>query len=244
MKGIWTLVVFMIAIFGFNPGLVQGQSALESPNDRPSLEETLSFIRGTYLGCGYFRGSALPIKVREGDGRLTDGMKQFEIQVIGVSWGASFEVKIEYRKRYTYEDNQHKPYVVWTSDSSYVVESFHLYDLSPDILETNIDGLFHLAIKCHSGSCITQDENKLLGDDYHTQAARETHPGDLVAQSEAISALQATIELQELRIDLKSPKKRTLNQSLYPICSKEVAGSLAKAFSHAITKAGGKKPLF
>ena len=47
------------------------------------------------------------------------------------------------------------------------------------------------------------------------------------------------------QIELKPGEKDLVSPEItYPICSERIAQSLVKAFSHAIKKAGGKKPLF
>lgn len=207
--------------------------------DGPSPEETRNFIRDTLLGCGTWVARKNPEEEIVGEHKqsITESITFLYRQV---DWRAtSLDIKrrrVHQTLREGVRDDQ-----TFTSEATNGAEKtshFDLAKMTPDVTVKVISEYrephYKLTIRCSQGACVDSKRHRLVDwpghsetpeTFYYTRTGPEGPIQDLEVDSEIIinpSSLDLTLE----------------------VCNEQAAQSLAKAFTHAIKKAGGKKPLF
>lgn len=213
-------VVFALVV-SFHTPVSWAYSGDQPTSDGPSLEETVAFIRDSMVGCGKFSGKKVETW-RGADGSPFQMTIIIETKVIGVSSPNATKVEVQSRSR---EKLVRGDFSSAVASSVISADVLPLESLSPDVsVEKSQFNLHSILLKCTQGACIQKIKTNLEDDHRVTQSFKP---------------------LEELLIPKHhSEEKESSNEAVFSLCSKAVADSLAKAFNHAITKAGGKKPLF
>lgn len=212
-----SLGVLLLALLVFCP-MHAGAKERDSV-DGPSLEVTQKFISDTMGGCGLYKGQQVESK--------SDNYRiyyQMFLEKSAPDWqGGSHIFTMIHRyaeMRWMFDEKYHE------TVSHKGIEDFDQFDLellSPEVTVTEAQGLFKINLYCTSGDCI------------FTRGIPLDVPPDA----------DKTTSLSSWKLNKGGSLPPTRRSYIgYFLCNERVAQSLAKAFSHAIKKAGGKKPLF
>ncbi len=198
-----------------------------SGTDGPSLEETVAFIKDTWEACGTMHSGLQRMIAKDGSLWHMDRMAKVDVVVVPPS-----ALKIVTRL------NEHRKLSGIFGLQSPVerIQEFDLNALSPNVSSEqegeNIN-LYGIRLRCARGACVTEWVASLA---MPGKPMRELKTGKLVVTS-----------LEELVYEDHAPKDKPgerKGEIYIPVCDMTSSDSLSKAFRHAISKAGGKKPLF
>ena len=198
-----------------------------SGTDGPLLEDTVAFIKDTWEACGTMHSGLQPMIAKDGSLWHMDRMAKVDVVVIPPS-----ALKIVTRL------NEHRKLSGIFGLQSPVerIQEFDLNALSPDVIrerEGENVNLYGIRLRCARGACVTEWLASLAipGKPLH-----DLKTGKLVVTS-----------LDELVYEDRAPKDKPgerKGEIYLPVCDVASLDSLSKALTHAIIKAGGKKPLF
>jgi len=195
--------------------------------DGPSLEETVAFIKDTWEACGTMHSGLQRMIAKDGSLWHMDRMAKVDVVVTPPS-----ALKIVTRL------NEHRKLSGIFGLQSPVerIQEFDLSALSPSVSSEqegeNIN-LYGIRLRCARGACVTEWLAPLA---ISGKPIHELKTGKLVVTS-----------LDELVYEDRAPKDKPgerKGEIYIPVCDMASSDSLSKALRHAITKAGGKKPLF
>ena len=222
------------------PGLVAGLLTLvislpkgraDSSNtpsaDGPSLDETMGFIKDMWEACATMRSGLQRMAPKDGAPWQLDRTAKVDVVVRPPS-GLQFITRLNERMRFGGALDLQAPVEK--------IQEFDLRAMSPDVSserEGEGTNLYGVRLRCTRAACVTEWVATLLipGKPIH-----ELKTGRLIVAN-----------LEELVYEDRAPKDKPgekKGELSLPVCDAAAAESLSKALSHAIIKAGGKKPLF
>jgi|GEM_PF-1513230 len=198
-----------------------------SANDGPSLEETLAFIKDTWEACATMHSGLQRMIAKDGSLWHMDRMAKVDVVVIPPS-----ALKIVTRLN----ELRKLSGIFGIQSPAEKVQEFDLNALSPNVSperEGENINLYGIRLRCARGACVTEWLASLAipGKPMH-----ELKTGKVVVTS-----------LEELVYEDQGPKDKPgekKGEIYIPVCDIASLESLSKAFHHAISKVGAKKPLF
>lgn len=242
MNGPWRLVhrvQVRLVVLCVSVVLLGGLPALAKDVEGPSAKETLKFIQETMLSCGEFTLTDQESKLKI----LEKLIKRVEVKS---PW--MIEIEARYRIIRPYEINNVGGWSYGYDRGSENIDVMDLTNMSPEVIvDKNSQGLDFLTVSCRQGACATTSKRKLkiFVDESYSSKIQESKKRCVQVNYYACGYTSAfDVPLKENPIE-DSPPVNTDEQSFtWFMCNEQTTQSLAKAFRHAITLAGGKKPLF
>lgn len=195
-----------------------------SGTDGPSLEEALGFIKDTWEACATMHSGLQLMVAKDGSHWHVDRMAKVNVVVMPPS-----ALKIVTRL------NERRKLSGFALQSpAEKIQEFDLNTLSPNVSpEREGENIYGIRLRCARGACVTE------------WVAPLTMPGK--SMHELKTGKLAITSLEELVYEDRAPKDKSAEkkgEAYIPVCDMATLESLSKALSHAIVKAGGKKPLF
>jgi hypothetical protein len=198
-----------------------------SSTEGPSLEETMAFIKDTWEACATMRSGLQRMAPKDGAPWQMDRTAKVDVVVRPPS-GLQLVTRFNERMRFG-----------GTVDLQAPVEKIQEFDLSamsPNVSperEGEGTNLYGIRLRCTRAACVTEWVATLAmpGKPMH-----DLKTGRLIVTN-----------LEELGYEDRAPKDKPgerKGEISLPVCDAAALESLSKALSHAIVKAGGKKPLF
>ena len=185
----------------------------------PSMEETIEFVRNKLVGCNDFLSSSGFTTAEGHEGAIVNRYSWADISLQNTELSAIQSVQ---KQDSLFNSRNGK---IWNRvDEAYrAVVKISLADLSP-VLTTHHEGgstlVFSVKVNCTSGACIQWTKNRLMDPDGKHGFTSFIPSGEAITQ----------------------PRVNSWN---FEVCGgQEDADRIAKAMSHAISLAGGKKSLF
>jgi hypothetical protein len=221
------LVTCLIILMTSLPSAWASTSDDAAGNDRPSLEETVAFIKDTWEACATMHSGLQPMIAKDGSLWHMDRIAKVDVVVMPPS-----ALKIVIRLN---ELKKLRGIFAFQSPAERIQE-FDLNALSPDVSperEGENINLYGIRLRCARGACVTEwlASLAILGKPMH-----ELKTGKVVVTN-----------LEELVYEDGAPKDKPgekKGEVYIPVCDMASLESLSKAFHHAILKVGGKRPLF
>lgn len=195
--------------------------------DGPSQEETLAFIKGRWEVCATMHSGWQRMIAK--DGSLWDVDRTAKVDVV-VMPPSSLRVVTRLNERRKLSG------IFEIQTPKERIQEFDLSALSPHVSrqrEGEDTNLYEIGLRCARAACVTEWVASLAIPD---KPIHDLRTGKLVVTS-----------LDELVYEDQPPKNNPgekKGEASIPVCDKMALESLANAFNHAISKAGGKKPLF
>ncbi|MGB4069946.1 MAG: hypothetical protein WBK08_18115 [Nitrospira sp.] len=241
---IWATVGLIGLSVSVNISPSWSQSREKATEDGPSLEDTFAFIKDTFLGCGGFLAQETIGQYTDKNGNPITGPIHHESFAESILLQSPYHVRLEIRSRWRLSHmGEGRKSKIAANPILYSFE-FNLNELNPGSAVAAFDSnlkIWVVGFKCSRGACITIDFT-------HLDSAYK--PFKL---EEALD-INKELLLREIRVGwleslkglVKSKYQEQIKQNelAISVCNEDSAQSLAKAFTHAISKAGGKKPLF
>lgn len=193
----------------------------------PSLEETMAFIKDTWEACATMRSGLQRMDPKDGAPWQMDRTAKVDVVVQPPS-GLQLTTRLNERMRFNGAFDLQTP-----------VEKIQVFDLnamSPSVSperEGERTNLYGIRLRCTRAACVTE------------WVATLSMPGK--PMQDLKTGRVVVTNLEELVYEDRAPKDKTgekKGEISLPVCDAAAAESLSKALSHAISKAGGKKPLF
>ncbi len=222
----WVVVGCFLLLIGLST-VWAGSSEGSGPEEGPSLEETMAFIKGTWEACATMRSGLQRMAPKDGAPWQMDRTAKVDVVVRPPS-GLQLITRLNERMR-----------VGGALDLQAPVEKVQEFDLSAMSPTVNPEregegtNLYGIRLRCTRAACVTE------------WVATLSMPGkpmqDLKTGRLVVTNLEELVYEDRAPRDKPGEKKGELS---LPVCDAAAAESLSKALSHAIGKAGGKKPLF
>ena len=196
-------------------------------NDGPSLEETLAFIKDTWEACATMHSGLQRMIAKDGSLWHMDRMAKVDVVVTPPS-----ALKIVTRL-----NELRKLSGIFALQSPVErIQEFDLNALSPNVSperEGENINLYGIRLRCARGACVTE---------WHASLAIPGKPmHELKTGKAVVTSLEELVHEDGAPKDKPGEKK---GEVYIPVCDMASLESLSKAFHYAITKVGGKKPLF
>lgn len=196
-------------------------------DDGPSLEETLAFIKDTWEACATMHSGLQRMIAKDGSLWHMDRMAKVDVVVMPPSALKIITRLNELRKLSG---------IFGIQSPVEKIQEFDLNALSPNVSperEGENINLYGIRLRCARGACVTEWLASLVipGKPMH-----ELKTGKVVVTN-----------LEELVYEDQGPKDKPgekKGEVYIPVCDIASLESLSKAFHHAISKVGAKKPLF
>jgi hypothetical protein len=211
--------------------------APQSAKGGPSADDTSRFIADYLLGCGEFSSkpfdlSNVPNSIKDSQGRAGTAKQEFKWQEVSIANGV---LTATLMSRWLNDRSSADFRIKYEGVNTKQTIRVPLSSLSPTTgVSVDQDGGYaSITLKCAMGACIDQEVLRM--------GAKGKSPGDTTSSEEA----EYFSRMDEL-IDVGNPhRKDRPNGWSFAVCGGEdQANRVAKALNHAITLAGGKKPLF
>ncbi|MBS0164944.1 MAG: hypothetical protein JSR29_02565 [Nitrospira sp.] len=221
----WGVVGFFLLLTGL-PVVWAGSNESVDP-EGPSLEETMAFIKDTWEACATMRSGLQRMAPKDGAPWQMDRTAKVDVVVRPPS-GLQFTTRLNERMRFGGALDLQAPVEK--------IQEFNLNAMSPNVSserEGEGTNLYGIRLRCTRAACVTE------------WVATLSMPGKPMHDLK-IGRLVVT-NLEELVYEDRAPKDKPgekKGELSLPVCDAAAAESLSKALSHAIVKAGGKKPLF
>lgn len=229
MMAKWQVGLAVVGFFLLLIGLpiVWAGSGEGSDPEGPSLEETMAFIKDTWEACATMRSGLQRMAPKDGAPWQMDRTAKVDV-VLRPPFGLQLTTRLNERMRLSGALDLQAPVEK--------VHEFNLSAMSPNVsLEREGDGtnLYGIRLRCTRAACITE------------WVATLSLPGKSIHDLKTGRLIVTNLEelVYEDRAPKDKPGERKGELSL-PVCDAAAAESLSKALNHAISKAGGKKPLF
>lgn len=195
--------------------------------DGPSQEETLAFIKGRWEACATMRSGWQRMIAKDGSLWHVDRTAKVDVVVMPPS-SLKIVTRLNERRKLS------GIFEIQTPEER--IQEFDLSALSPHVSrqrEGEDTNLYEIGLRCAREACVTEWVASLAipGKPLH-----DLKTGKVIVTS-----------LDELVYENQPPKNNSgekKGEASIPVCDKVALESLANAFNHAISKAGGKKPLF
>ena len=221
----WAVVGCLLLLIGL-PVVWAGPDE-NSDAGGPSLEETLVFIKDAWDACATMRSGLQRMAPKDGAPWQMDRTAKVDVVVRPPS-SLQFITRLNERMRLSGALDLQAPVEK--------VQEFDLRAMSPDVsLEREGEGtnLYGIRLRCTRAACVTE------------WVATLSMPGK--PMHDLKTGRVVVTNLEELVYEDRAPKEKPgekKGELSLPVCDAAAAESLSKALSHAIIKAGGKKPLF
>lgn len=193
--------------------------------DGPSLEETLAFIKGTWEACATMHSGLQRMTAKDGSLWHMERMAKVDVIVMPPS---SLKIVTRLNERRKLSG------IFALQSPTERIQEFDLNTLSPNVgPEREGENIYGIRLRCARGACVTEWLASLA---ISGKSMHELKTGKLTIAS-----------LEELVYEDRAPKDKPeekKGEAYIPVCDMATLESLSKAFTHAIFKAGGKKPLF
>ena len=223
---IWAVAgVLLIALVGLPNAWAGSNDA--SGTDGPSLEETLSFIKDTWEACATMHSGLQRMTPKDGTPWQMDRMAKVDVTVLPPST-LQLVTRLNERLRFTGAFDLQAPVEK--------IQEFDLKTLSPTVSperEGESGNLYLVRLRCTRAACVTEWVATLA------VPGKPMH--DLKTGKLTVTSLDELVYEDRAPKDKPGEKKGEVH---IPVCDPAALESLSKALNHAITKAGGKKPLF
>ncbi|MBS0149485.1 MAG: hypothetical protein JSR31_00990 [Nitrospira sp.] len=229
MMAKWQVGWAVIGCFFFLIGLsTVWAGSSEGPDpEGPSLEETMVFIKGTWEACATMRSGLQRMAPKDGAPWQMDRTAKVDV-VIRPPSGLQLTTRLNERMRLSGALDLQAPVEK--------VQEFDLSAMSPNVSperEGEGTNLYGVRLRCTRAACITEWVTTL------SLPGKPMH--DLKTGRLVVTNLEELVYEDRAPKDKPGEKKGELS---LPVCDAAAAESLSKALSHAISKAGGRKPLF
>jgi hypothetical protein len=221
----WGVVGVFLLLNGL-PVVWAGSNETSEPVG-PSLEETLAFIKDTWEACATMRSGSQRMVPKDGAPWQMDRTAKVDVVVRPPS-GLQLITRLNERMRVGGALDLQAPVEK--------VQEFDLSAMSPNVsVEREGEGtnLYGIRLRCTRAACVTE------------WVAMLSMPGK--PMHELKTGRLVITNLEELVYEDRPPKDKAgekKGEVSVPVCDAAAVESLSKALSHAIIKAGGKKPLF
>ncbi|MBS0153620.1 MAG: hypothetical protein JSS38_03440 [Nitrospira sp.] len=221
----WGVVGFFLLLTGL-PVVWAGSNESVDP-EGPSLEETMAFIKDTWEACATMRSGLQRMAPKDGAPWQMDRTAKVDVEIRPPS-SLQLITRLNERMRFGGALDLQSPVEK--------IQEFDLNAMSPNVSserEGEGTNLYGIRLRCTRAACVTE------------WVATLSMPGKPVHDLK-IGRLVVT-NLEELVYEDRAPKDKPgekKGELSLPVCDAAAAESLSKALSHAIVKAGGKKPLF
>lgn len=207
-------------------------SARATPNDRPdtdgpSQEETVAFIKDTWEACATMHSGWQRMTAKDGALWHVDRMARVEVVVLPPST-LRLVTRQNERRRLSGLLEIQRP--------EEIIQEFDLDALSPTVSPERAGqdaALYGIRLHCARAACVTEWVAPLV------LPGKPVH--DLKTGKVAVTRLDELVYENQAPQNTPEEKK---GEVYIPVCDNVALTSLSKAFTHAIIKAGGKKPLF
>ncbi|MHC9062724.1 hypothetical protein ACYX34_08550 [Nitrospira sp. CMX1] len=221
----WGVVGFFLLLTGL-PVVWAGSNESVDP-EGPSLEETMAFIKDTWEACATMRSGLQRMAPKDGAPWQMDRTAKVDVVVRPPS-GLQFTTRLNERMRFGGALDLQAPVEK--------IQEFNLNAMSPNVSserEGEGTNLYGIRLRCTRAACVTEWVATL------SMSGKPIH--DLKTGRFVVTNLEELVYEDRAPKDKPGEKKGELS---LPVCDAAVAESLSKALNHAISKAGGKKPLF
>lgn len=194
-------------------------------NDGPLLEETLAFIKDTWEACATMHSGLQPMIASDGSLWQVERTAKVDVTVMPPS-ALKIITRLNERRKLSG--------IFALQSPAERIQELDLSALSPNVNpEREGENIYGIRLRCARGACVTEWLASLAipGKPMH-----ELKTGKVTVTS-----------LEDLVYEDRAPKDKPgekKGEAYIPVCDMETLESLSKAFTHAIVKAGGKKPLF
>ena len=221
----WGVVGFFLLLTGL-PVVWAGSNESVDP-EGPSLEETMAFIKDTWEACATMRSGLQRMAPKDGAPWQMDRTAKVDVEIRPPS-SLQLITRLNERMRFGGALDLQSPVEK--------IQEFDLNAMSPNVSserEGEGTNLYGIRLRCTRAACVTE------------WVATLSMPGKPMHDLK-IGRLVVT-NLEELVYEDRAPKDKPgekKGELSLPVCDAAVAESLSKALNHAISKAGGKKPLF
>lgn len=198
-----------------------------SDEEGPSLEETLAFIKDTWDACSTMRSGLQRMAPKDGAPWQMDRTAKVNV-VLRPPSGLQLTTRLNERMRLSGALDLQTPIEK--------IQEFDLNAMSPNVnpeREGEGTNLYGIRLRCTRAACVTE------------WAAALSMPGK--PMHDLKTGRLVVTNLEELVYEDRAPKDKPgerKGEISLPVCDAAAVESLSKALSHAIIKAGGKKPLF
>jgi hypothetical protein len=220
-------VVACLLILLTGPSDVGAGPNESSDAEGPSLEETLAFIKDTWEACATMRSGLQQMVPKDGAPWQMDRMAKVDVVVRPPS-GLQLITRLNERMRLNGALDLQAPVEK--------VQEFDLNAMSPSVSperEGEGTNLYGIRLRCTRAACVTEWVATL------SMPGKSMH--DLKMGRLVVTNLEELAYADRAPKDKPGEKKGEIS---LPVCDVAAVESLSKALSHAIVKAGGKKPLF
>ncbi|MBX3326963.1 MAG: hypothetical protein U0236_12650 [Nitrospira sp.] len=221
----WGVVGFFLLLTGL-PVVWAGSSESVDP-EGPSLEETMAFIKDTWEACATMRSGLQRMAPKDGAPWQMDRTAKVDVVVRPPS-GLQLTTRLNERMRFGGALDLQAPVEK--------IQEFNLNAMSPNVSserEGEGTNLYGIRLRCTRAACVTEWVATL------SMPGKPIH--DLKTGRLVVTNLEELVYEDRAPKDKPGEKKGELS---LPVCDAAAAESLSKALNHAISKAGGKKPLF
>lgn len=221
----WGGVGLFLLLTGLPP--VWAGSNESADPEGPSLEATLAFVKDTWDACATMRSGLQRMAPKDGTPWQMDRTAKVEV-VVRPPFGLQLITRLNERMRFGGAVDLQAPVEK--------IQEFDLSAMSPTVSperEGEGTNLYGVRLRCTRAACVSEWVAAL------SMPGKPMH--DLKTGRVVVTNLEELV--YEDRAPKDKPGERKGEVSL-PICDAAAVESLSKALSHAITKAGGKKPLF
>ncbi len=221
----WAVVGFYLLLTGL-PAVWAGSNE-SADSEGPSLEETMAFIKDTWEVCATMRSGMQRMVPKDGTPWQMDRTAKVDVVVRPPS-GLRLITRLNERMRFG-----------GTVDLQAPIEKIQEFDvsaMSPNVSperEGEGTNLYGIRLRCARAACVTEWVATL------SMPGKSMH--DLKTGRLVVTNLEELV--YEDRAPKDKPGERKGEVSL-PVCDAAAVESLSKALTHAIIKAGGKRPLF
>ncbi len=198
-----------------------------SGTDGPTVVETLEFIKDTWEACATMHSGLQRMIAKDGSLWHMDRMAKVEVTVMPPS-ALRIVTRLNERRKLSGIFGLQSPVER--------IQQFELNALSPDVLperEGENVNLYGIRLRCARGACVTEWLASLA------IPGKPRH--DLKTGKLEVTSLEELVYEDRPPRDKPGEKK---GEAYIPVCDVATLESLSRAFTHAIVKAGGKKPLF
>lgn len=217
--------VLLIALAGLPNAWAGSNDA--SGTDGPSLEETLAFIKDTWEACATMHSGLQRMTPKDGTPWQMDRTAKVDVAVLPPST-LQIVTRLNERLRFTGAFDLQAPVER--------IQEFNLNAMSPNVSperEGESGNLYLVRLRCTRAACVTEWVATLA------VPGKPMH--DLKTGKLTVTSLDELVYEDRAPKDKPGEKKGEVH---IPVCDPAALESLSKALNHAITKAGGKKPLF
>lgn len=221
----WGVVGLFLLLNGLS-AVWAGSNETSEPGG-PSLEETMAFIKGTWEACATMRSGSQRMVPKDGASWQMDRTAKVDVVVRPPS-GLQLITRLNERMRVGGALDLQAPVEK--------VQEFDLSAMSPNVIperEGEGTNLYGIRLRCTRAACVTEWVATL------SMPGKPMH--DLKTGRLVVSNLEELVYEDRAPRDKPGEKKGEIS---LPVCDAAAAESLSKALSHAVGKAGGKKPLF